>query len=337
MSEQEAFPIDIGSWHATAAQQITQALARARLAHALLVCGVPGIGKHVFTRWLAQLLLCETPQLTATGAFCGTCKACRLVGAGTHPDLMLLAPEEPGKTIGVDAVRAFGAKLVLTAQMSANRVGVLEPADAMTVNAANSLLKSLEEPPAGTYLILVSDFPARLLPTVRSRCQRIELHRPRNALALEWLQPQLEDGQAQRWLDVARGAPLRALALANAEQRAFRDDLFATFDAVLRGGSDPVRAAGGYGRGQLPVLLACLDSWISDLIRLTAAGPQAPLSNSDLSEALHRHQGKLDLRALFRYLDRVREAAASPVALNAQLAVEELFISATRLGRTAER
>ena len=333
----QSFPIDMLAWHTSLVQQITQAVANERLAHALLVCGVPGIGKRAFSRWLAQLLLCEKPQLAAAGMFCGACKACRLLGAGTHPDFLLLAPEEPGKAIGVDAVRAFGAKLVLTAQLAGNRVAVLEPADAMTVNAANSLLKSLEEPPGGTYLILVSDFPARLLPTVRSRCQRIELRRPVNELALQWLIPQVDDGQAQRWLDVARGAPLRALELANAEQRALRADLFATFNTVLGGGTDPVRAAAGFARGQLPVLLACLDSWISDLIRLTAAGPQVSLSNSDLGEALLRHYGKLDLRALFRYLDRVRDAASSPVALNTQLAVEDLFISATRLGRTAER
>jgi len=106
---------------------------------------------------------------------------------------------------------------------------------------------------------------------------------------------------------------------------------------VLGGGTDPVLAAGGYARGDLPMLLACLDSWASDLIRLAAAGPDAPVSNSDLAQTLRKHYRKLDLQALFRYLDRVRDAAASPVALNTQLVVEELFISASRLGNTAER
>ncbi|MDH3716417.1 MAG: DNA polymerase III subunit delta' [Gammaproteobacteria bacterium] len=328
---------DIVAWHPRPVQRIAQAIGGKRLGHAQLLCGVPGIGKRALSRWLAQLLLCEQRRLDVPPGFCGECKSCLLLSAGTHPDFIPLAPEEAGKTIGVEAVRAFGARLVLTAQLAGNRVGILDPADAMTINAANALLKSLEEPPAGTYLILVSDFPARLLPTVRSRCQRIELRPPANELALQWLAPQVDDGPPQRWLDVARGAPLRALEYAHQERRAFRDTLFENFAAVLGGGSDPVCAAGEYARGQLPVLLACLDSWISDLIRLTAAGPEVALSNSDLGEALCRHYGKLDLHALFGYLDKVRDAAASPVALNTQLVVEELFICASRLGSTAER
>ena len=231
-------------------------------------------------------MLCQHRRLDAEISFCGECKSCRLLAAGTHPDFISLAPEEPGKLIGVDAVRAFGAKLVLTAQLSGNRVGILDPADAMTINAANGLLKSLEEPPAGTYLILVSDFPARLLPTVRSRCQRIDLHTPASEIALQWLTSRVDDDQPQRWLDMARGAPLRALQFAHQEQRELRENLFATFAAVLGGGTDPVLAAGGYARGDLPMLLACLDSWTSDLIRLAAAGPDAPVSNSDHARAL---------------------------------------------------
>jgi DNA polymerase-3 subunit delta' len=329
---------DTVDWHPLPAQRVAQAVGSGRLGHAQLLCGVPGIGKRAFARWLAQLLLCEQRRLNAPhpGA-CGECRSCRLLNAGTHPDFMLLAPEEDGKLIGVEAVRGFGARLVLTAQLAGNRVGILDPADAMTINAANALLKSLEEPPAGTYLILVTDFPARLLLTVRSRCQRIDLRPPANELALQWLTPRVGDEQPQRWLDVARGAPLKALDFAREERREFRDSLFATFAAVLGGGIDPVRAAGEYARGQLPVLLACLDSWTSDLIRLTAAGPDAPVSNSDLGEALRKHHRKLDLQALFGYLDKVRHAAASPVALNTQLVVEELFISATRLGGTAKR
>lgn len=329
--------IDVSTWHGAAAARTAQALENGRLGHAQLLCGVPGIGKRVFVRWLARLLLCQQPRLDEQPAPCGECKACRLSDAGTHPDFMALAPEAPAKSIGVDAVRAFNAQLALTAQLSGNRVGIVDPADAMTINAANGLLKSLEEPPSGTYLILVSDFPARLLPTVRSRCQLIELHRPPASAALAWLAPQVGDEQAKHWLSVARGAPLRALELADEEQRAFRDGLFETFDAVLSHSADPVRSAGRYARAPLASLLSCVDSWTTDLIRLTAAGPEAPVSNTDLRSALTRYHGKLDLQGLFRYLDRVRDSAASPVALNTQLVVEELFISASRLGSTAER
>ena len=328
--------IDIAQWHPLALGRVAQALAGKRLAHAQLVCGVPGIGKRAFARWLARLLLCERPELEGHVRFCDVCKSCRLTKAGTHPDLMLLTPEESARSIGVDAVRAFSAQLALTAQLSGNRVGILDPADTMTTNAANGLLKSLEEPPPGTYLILISDFPARLLATIRSRCQRIELHKPEAARALLWLTPQVAEQQAERWLNIARGAPLRALELAQDEHRTFRDGLFETFVAVLDRETDPVKAAGVYARAPLAPLLSCLDSWISDLIRLTVAGPDTQVCNSDLGEVLARHYGKLDLRGLFRYLDRLRDTATGPVALNTQLVVEELFISASRLGIATE-
>ncbi len=154
---------------------------------------------------------------------------------------------------------------------------------------------------------------------------------------MQWLAPQVGDDEAERWLNVARGAPLTALQLAGDEQRAFRDSLFEAFASVLDRSADPVRVAGSFARTSMPALLACLDSWTSDLIRLAAAGPDADTANSDLRGALGRYDGKLDLRELFRYLDRVRDAAASPVALNTQLVVEELFISASRLHSTAER
>ncbi len=318
------------SWHPDVEKGLLTALGAGRLGHALLICGMPGIGKRELAGRLAQYLLCSAAPTHALQP-CGECKACWLYAAGNHPDLLSVRPDEPGKAIRVDRVRELGAALALTAQLAGNRVGIIDPAHAMNANAANSLLKSLEEPPARTYLLLVSDYPARLPATVRSRCQRIALSRPAEAAALGWLERTLDPAEARRWLSIARGAPLRAADLAAGEARAFREDLFAVFERLLAGKAEPVGAANPYVRTDLGLLTALLDSWVSDLIRLRAGARRPALANVDLGKALAAHAGDLDLVRLFGYLERIRATAASAVALNQQLVVEDLFVAATRL------
>lgn len=140
---------------------------RAQHAHAYLLYGPAGIGKRALAEHWAAQLLCQRPA--AAGA-CGECKACQLLAAGTHPDYFVLEPEEAEKPIRVDQVRDLVGFVVQTAQLGGRKVVLLEPAEAMNVNAANALLKSLEEPSGDTVLLLISHQPSRLLPTIKSRC-----------------------------------------------------------------------------------------------------------------------------------------------------------------------
>ena len=155
---------EVYPWQENLWQQLA---GRAQHAHAYLLHGPAGIGKRALAERLMARLLCLSPSgLDA----CGNCKSCHLLAAGTHPDNFVLEPEEADKPIKVDQVRELVEFVVQTAQLGGRKVVLLEPAEAMNLNAANALLKSLEEPSGNTVLLLISHQPSRLLPTIKSRC-----------------------------------------------------------------------------------------------------------------------------------------------------------------------
>jgi DNA polymerase-3 subunit delta' len=205
-----------------------------RLHHALLVHGPAGIGKLALAERFAQRLLCEAGD--GVRKPCGTCEGCRWFNASTHPDFRLLEPEalarriaveddtdspstgaartaKPSLEIKVDQVRALDQFLGLRSHRGRRRVVLVHPAEAMNANAANALLKALEEPQPGAHFILVSHRPARLLPTIRSRCAAVPMALPDAPLARAWLEEQGVP-EAEGWLAFAGGAPLLALAYA---------------------------------------------------------------------------------------------------------------------------
>lgn len=163
-------------WHDAARQKLQAAVDASRLPHALLVHGPVGVGKQRLAGAVAAALLCggRGDRLEA----CGDCPDCALNRAGSHPDLHWIRPEEDRRTISVDQVRDATEQLGMTSMRRGYRIAIVSPADSMTRNAQNALLKTLEEPAARTLLVLVTARPCELLPTLRSRCQRIEVRRP---------------------------------------------------------------------------------------------------------------------------------------------------------------
>src|SRR5450631_1519978 len=152
--------------------------ARERWPHALLIAGPQGVGKRLLALHLARALLCETPL--SNGRACGTCIGCGLVERRSHPDLRLIEPftydddgvATPVDAIGVDAIRDLTRFAQLSSHRGGAKVAVVVPADALNAAAANALLKTLEEPPPRTNLLLVSHRPGRLPATITSRCRR---------------------------------------------------------------------------------------------------------------------------------------------------------------------
>lgn len=205
-------------------------------AHALLLQAAPGVGALEFMMSLAQAWLCEAVDAAPP---CGHCGSCRLLQSGTHPDLHLLLPEaqraalgwaggsdedagesgkarrKPSRQIRIDEVRAAIDWVVQSSSRGRAKVLLLHPAEAMNLQAASALLKTLEEPPGQARLLLSTADEARLLPTVRSRCQRIRLAGPAPNQAEAWL---IEQGvrDAPVLLAAAGGAPLEARDLASA-------------------------------------------------------------------------------------------------------------------------
>jgi DNA polymerase III delta' subunit len=191
---------------------------RERWPHALLLTGREGIGKRVLALEFARALLCEAAR--ADGSACGECAGCRYATAFQHPDLRIVEPIEidddgvatPAPWITVPHIRALIEWAALTSHRRIAEVAVIAPAERMNAAAANALLKTLEEPPAGTYLILVSHQPGRLPATVRSRCRVMAAPFPEPGAARAWLARQ-GVGEPDALLAQAGGAPLTAHAL----------------------------------------------------------------------------------------------------------------------------
>jgi DNA polymerase III subunit delta' len=311
-------------------------ISRARagsLPHALLFTGDAGVGKAVLAEALVHGLLCSSPA--ENGTACGQCQSCGLLAAGSHPDLMWLVPEEAGKAIPVDTIRAVGGFFALKGQYGGRQIVFINPAEAMNRFAANSLLKTLEEPTADALLILCSSRPSILLPTIRSRCQQVVFPRP-EALASEvWLQAQgVAEATIKDLLALSNGAPLAARALHEAGGLALRSELAAQWAQVVQGRADPLSCAKQWSDLGLPKATQWLGSWVMDLIRLKSGGDPVVITNSDLRGPLQKLATGLELKRLFAYLEQITETARwANGQLNAQLAMEDLMVSWSRLGR----
>lgn len=210
MSEgsETATTLELLPWQEEAWQHVARMREQGRYPHALLLTGPLGIGKVQFAQRLAAALVCEDPD---TGNQpCGECHSCRLVRAGTHPDLAWIVPEEEGKAIKVDAVRELIRRSALTTQAKGLRVFLISPAESMNKAAANALLKTLEEPVPSTALILVSSLPHHLPATILSRCQKINFRPVSVSQGADWLKKEGLGDDVEAGLSLAGGAPLLA-------------------------------------------------------------------------------------------------------------------------------
>ena len=200
---------DILPWHEAIWARMQASVKANRLGHALLFSGPAGVGKRSFAASLTASLLCT--QAGANGLACGACNACIQRESGSHPDLIRVQPEEGKKEIGVAVIRALGEKLSLSRHYQSPRVAIIDPADALNTASINALLKMVEEPPAYTHLIFISERPLRLAPTLRSRCQMTRFGVPEASQALGWLETQGVAAQdAEQALADGGGAPLSA-------------------------------------------------------------------------------------------------------------------------------
>lgn len=174
--------------------------------HALLLIGPTGVGVGRLAREVAMALLCAGPSDVAP---CHECRACRLVAHESHTDLHLLSPAGPGDEIGVDPVRELAGAIALLPVEGRRRVALIARADRMSESAQHALLKLLEEPPAGTHLLLAASDESRLLPTIKSRCATLRLGLPEHAAAVALLVERLavERAVATRLLAIGEGRP----------------------------------------------------------------------------------------------------------------------------------
>jgi DNA polymerase-3 subunit delta' len=222
--------------HDDVVERFRRALARGRLASSFLFAGPSGIGKRAFAMTLAQALLCQTRPEQAMDP-CGACPSCAQVTAGTHPDVERVAKPE-GKSdiplallIGDDEHRrreGLCHNIALKPYLGGRKVAVIDDADDLNEEGATALLKTLEEPPPRSVLILIGTTPAKQLPTIRSRCQLIRFRPlpPESVASLLVSKGYVADtAEARRLAELGEGSVGRALELADPAFRAFRNTL----------------------------------------------------------------------------------------------------------------
>ncbi|HYA37851.1 MAG TPA: DNA polymerase III subunit delta' [Candidatus Methylomirabilis sp.] len=303
-----------------------------RLPHALLLHGRPGLGKHAFAMQLTQTLLCAHPH---TNGACGRCHDCRLFVAGTHPDVSVIGLAEDAKIITIDQIRALGDFLSLRPHTAARKVVIISPAEAMNLNAANALLKLLEEPPLGSILVLVSSHPARLPATVRSRCSRVFFKVPARNEGLSWLRSHAAGGAGpEALLELAGGSPLRAMAMAEAGFVENREQLLRDLNALQSGSEDPVACAARWKSLGAGICLGWLYSFITDLIKLRIAGSVNDVINLEAKSFVADYKNKYGIMELYNLVDVIgqyyRQLGGS---LDELLILEDILIRWARISR----
>ena len=323
-------------WQQSQWQQVTQLITAGRLPHALFLHGNQGLGKAEFAVSLANALLCKQP--TADHQACGKCRSCLLLAANTHPDLHYLRPtaaenstsKKPALNIRINDVRALCDKLNQTSQFGGYRVAIIEQADQLTLSAANSLLKTLEEPGKDVLMILTSARSHRLPVTIRSRCQLLRFTMPDESQSLQWLKDNQQEAgtseeQLQQALCYAFGSPLAALEnLQTAEQH----QLLA--DAMTAGitGKNSLDYAAKLAKFTKLQMLEGMLGWTSDLSRLIACGPDTAIVNDQYRAKLQALAKKVNQQRLFRFHDQLNfNVLHASIAVNEQLLWENLLLS----------
>lgn len=259
-------------WHTEQWEKIVNAMQSGRLGHALLLSGIRGVGKRMFVQRLVAKLLCQ-----GDAGPCRICSSCRQVAAKGHPAFTGLSLPEKKRDIPVDAVRDMCAGLAMTSHDGGTKVAVVDPVNALNHNGFNALLKTLEEPPTGSLLILISESPLGLPATVRSRCQMLRFPAPPAAEAELWLAkeaPESDEESRRTAMALANGAPLRAMeVLAQpgtvAMVKGWQDMMYKLVD----GRRDPLDAVSAVDADHAVTFLEWLAGWTCGCLRKSPAGP----------------------------------------------------------------
>ena len=292
------------SWRASVRQ--------GRAPHALMLLGAEGTGKRCAAAWLARSRLGMStlesePQYPLT--------------IPEHADLRWLSPPADKQSVGIEQIRELVAALSLTSYTGSGKVAVIDPANAMTANATNSLLKTLEEPPGDALLILVADRVGRLPATIFSRCQRVNVAHPTEAVSLEWLARLQSSSRWPAALRAAGNAPL--MAVRSRERMEDTQTMARDFAALPEHNAAPLEVAARWAKHEPEFVLNWLCRQVQ-LCILRVFGGLAAMPGGGVSDSVLQ---RIDRRNLFCYLDMINKLRGQPAgSFNVQLNLESLLI-----------
>ncbi|GJM12360.1 MAG: DNA polymerase III subunit delta' [Pseudohongiella sp.] len=230
-------------WHGAQWSQLCRALSNEQLAHAYLLSGNEGLGKSLFADAFARYALCLNPiagKLADSRIACGSCANCIKGGAGNHPDILRIEIEEGSKNIKIDQIRRLSEFVIRSSHSGGAKIVILSHAHLLNANAANALLKTLEEPVDNTHVILVSDHPGRLVATIRSRCQKLAFQTPSTDIAAAWLSEITGSANVDSLLEASDNRPLVALQMAEGDSLQSRAQFLSSI-CELKSGSKSIQ------------------------------------------------------------------------------------------------
>jgi DNA polymerase-3 subunit delta' len=308
-------------WLAPQLEQLQRARRSGRFPSALLIHDQRGAGGEWLARYAAQLGLCRAPT-----APCGQCRDCRQFLCGQHPDFVMLTPLEDSKYIRIEQVRELAEQLVLSSHAGGATLALISPADALNPNAANALLKTLEEPRPGVTLLLVASTPSRLPATILSRCQRLRIRPPARAESVAWLERNQGPGPWGAVLDVLGEAPFEALERDAVQLERLAAETFQSLCAVAAGRLEVTGLAQRWARAEsFELRLACLETWLTACIDEVAGAPrQSPEMRS--SAHLPASVSDMNMTGLLGLLEGAYELRRLRLtSINRSLALEQLL------------
>lgn len=323
-------PKSILPWQQNNWEHLANYINQQRIPQGLLITGCKGLGKYLLATQFAQSLLC-TARLE-NGLFCGHCNSCLLFKVNTHPDFMLVTPEEDKKIIGIDAIRQLITKLTLKPQFESHRVVLINPADQLNNAAANGFLKCLEEPNERTCIVLLTEKPTKLPATILSRCQKMPVAVPNAEVAKVWLATQKISENADVLLSLAQGAPLLAKEYAHGDIIKTRLHCFNDWLKIAKSELNPIVVAEQWHKQDISQLIFWQMSWITDMIKCRYTPETNNLYHADLKYSLQELALRLNLKKLYKFYDLLLSSQQKiETQINKQLMFEEILIQWTKL------
>jgi DNA polymerase III subunit delta' len=313
----------------SAREYLHRSLTRGRLAHALLFSGPEGVGKRTTALALAQALNCQASQ---NHKACGTCPACRKISEGVHLDVQLIIADN--HYIKIEQIReSLQRGAIFQPLEGKTKVFILDPADSMTIEAANSILKILEEPPQNLVIVLITNQPFALLETIRSRCQEVRFQPVAKDELTSWLQMRLGclENEAATLAMLSGGRPAEALRLADQDQKELRCQVL---ELVLQPKPRAWLAKAKVFENlhiDLQEIMAFLLGWYRDLLVLANNGDTELIINRDRLADLQatmptqtREAWAMKYRAVLKAGEQIKKN------INAQLLMENMFLQLSR-------